>query len=150
LDEARRQLYNGNYFGSCMVARGDADALLSGVNLHYPETIRPALQVIGAHPGAKVVSGMYMLVTDRHVVFCAATTANLDPSAEQRRQIGMAACRVARTMGVTPRVAMLSFSNFGSVRDPEAQKMAEAARLLREREPSIIVCGAMAAEPPPL
>ena len=146
LDEARRQLFNGNYFGSCMVARGDADALLSGANLHYPETIRPALQVIGAHPGAKVVSGMYMLVTERNVVFCADTTVNLNPTAEQLAQIAMAACRVARTMGVAPRVAMLSFSNFGSVRDPEAQKMAEAARLLREREPSIVVDGEMQAD----
>ncbi|HET9797716.1 MAG TPA: phosphate acyltransferase, partial [Gemmatimonadaceae bacterium] len=101
LDEARRQLYNGNYFGSCMVARGDADALLSGANLHYPETIRPALQVIGAHPNARVVSGMYMLVTERHVVFCADTTVNIDPTAEQLAQIAFAACRVARTMGVT-------------------------------------------------
>jgi malate dehydrogenase (oxaloacetate-decarboxylating)(NADP+) len=146
LDEARRQLFNGNYFGSCMVARGDADALLSGENLHYPETIRPALQVIGAHPGAKVVSGMYMLVTERSVVFCADTTVNLDPTAEQLAQIAISACRVARTMGVTPKVAMLSFSNFGSVRDPEAQKMADAARLLREREPSIVVDGEMQAD----
>jgi malate dehydrogenase (oxaloacetate-decarboxylating)(NADP+) len=146
LDEARRQLFNGNYFGSCMVARGDADALLSGENLHYPETIRPALQVIGAHPGAKVVSGMYMMVTDRTVVFCADTTVNLDPSAEQLAQIAISACRVARTMGITPRVAMLSFSNFGSVRGAEAQKMADAARLLREREPSIVVDGEMQAD----
>ena len=146
LDEARRQLYNGNYFGSCMVARGDADALLSGANLHYPETIRPALQVIGAHPNARVVSGMYMLVTERHVVFCADTTVNIDPTAEQLAQIAFAACRVARTMGVTPRVAMLSFSNFGSVRDASAEKMARAARLLRERDPSIVVDGEMQAD----
>jgi malate dehydrogenase (oxaloacetate-decarboxylating)(NADP+) len=146
LDEARRQLYNGNYFGSCMVARGDADALLSGANLHYPETIRPALQVIGAHPAARVVSGMYMLVTERHVVFCADTTVNIDPTAEQLAQIAFAACRVARTMGVTPRVAMLSFSNFGSVRDATAEKMARAARLLRERDPSIVVDGEMQAD----
>ncbi|HET9798640.1 MAG TPA: NADP-dependent malic enzyme, partial [Gemmatimonadaceae bacterium] len=146
LDEARRQLYNGNYFGSCMVARGDADALLSGANLHYPETIRPALQVIGAHPNARVVSGMYMLVTERHVVFCADTTVNIDPTAEQLAQIAFAACRVARTMGVTPRVAMLSFSNFGSVRDATAEKMARAARLLRERDPSIVVDGEMQAD----
>jgi malate dehydrogenase (oxaloacetate-decarboxylating)(NADP+) len=146
LDEARRQLYNGNYFGSCMVARGDADALLSGANLHYPETIRPALQVIGAHPAARVVSGMYMLVTERHVVFCADTTVNIDPTAEQLAQIAFAACRVARTMGVTPRVAMLSFSTFGSVRDATAEKMARAARLLRERDPSIVVDGEMQAD----
>jgi malate dehydrogenase (oxaloacetate-decarboxylating)(NADP+) len=146
LDEARRQLFNGNYFGSCMVARGDADALLSGANLHYPETIRPALQVIGAHPASKVVSGMYMLVTDHHVVFCADTTVNIDPTAEQLAQIGYAASRVARTMGVTPRVAMLSFSNFGSVKDPSAAKMAQAAQMLRERDPSIVVDGEMQAD----
>ncbi|MEO8563853.1 MAG: phosphate acyltransferase, partial [bacterium] len=146
LDEARRQLYNGNYFGSCMVALGDADALLSGANLHYPETIRPALQVIGVHPTAKVVSGMYMLVTERQVVFCADSTVNIDPTADQLAQIAFAACRIARTMGVTPRVAMLSFSNFGSVKHPTAQKMAEAARLLRERDPSIVVDGEMQAD----
>src|SRR5207247_7435289 len=73
LDEAGRRLYNGNYFGSCMVARGDADALVSGVNLHYPETIRPALEVIGAHPKAEIVSGLYLLVFEHHVVICGDT-----------------------------------------------------------------------------
>ncbi|MEO7456148.1 MAG: NADP-dependent malic enzyme [Gemmatimonadaceae bacterium] len=146
LDEARRQLFNGNYFGSCMVARGDADALLSGVTMHYPETIRPALQVIGAHPSAKLVSGMYMLVTDRHVVFCADTTVNIDPTAEQVAQIGFAASRIARTLGIVPRIAMLSFSNFGSVKHPDAEKMARAAQLLRERDPSLVVEGEMQAD----
>jgi len=146
LDEARRQLYNGNYFGSCMVARGDADALLSGVTMHYPETIRPALQVIGAHPSAKVVSGMYMLVTERHVVFCADTTVNIDPTAEQVAQIAFAASRITRTLGIVPRIAMLSFSNFGSVKHPDAEKMARAAQLLRERDPSLVVDGEMQAD----
>src|SRR5213075_1995220 len=113
LDEARRRLYNSNYFGSCMVANGDADALVSGVNLHYPETIRPALEVIGAHARAGLVSGMYMLVFEKHVIFCADTTVNIDPTAEQLAQIGYAAARICRTMGIEPRVAMLSFSNFG-------------------------------------
>jgi malate dehydrogenase (oxaloacetate-decarboxylating)(NADP+) len=146
LDEARRQLYNGNYFGSCMVARGDADALLSGVTMHYPETVRPALQVIGAHPSAKVVSGMYMLVSERHVVFCADTTVNIDPTAEQVAQIAFAASRITRTLGIVPRIAMLSFSNFGSVKHPEAEKMARAAQLLRERDPSLVVDGEMQAD----
>src|SRR6476620_8810331 len=146
LDEARRQLYNGNYFGSCMVARGDADALLSGVTMHYPETIRPALQVIGAHPSAKVVSGMYMLVTERHVIFCGDTTVNIDPTAEQVAQIAFAASRITRTLGIVPRIAMLSFSNFGSVKNPEAEKMARAAQLLRERDPSLVVEGEMQAD----
>jgi malate dehydrogenase (oxaloacetate-decarboxylating)(NADP+) len=146
LDEARRQLFNGNYFGSCMVARGDADALLSGVTMHYPETIRPALQVIGAHPSAKLVSGMYMLVTERHVVFCADTTVNIDPTAEQVAQIAFAASRIARTLGIVPRIAMLSFSNFGSVKHPDAEKMARAAQILKERDPSLVVDGEMQAD----
>ena len=146
LDEAGRKLYNGNYFGSCMVARGDADALVSGVNLHYPETIRPALEVIGAHPKAGIVSGMYMLVFERTVVFCADTTVNIDPTAEQLAQIAFATSRIARTMGIEPRIAMLSFSNFGSVRHPEAEKMAKAAQLLRQRDPSLVVEGEMQAD----
>ena len=147
LEEARRRLYNGNYFGSCMVARGDADALLSGVNLHYPETIRPALEVIGAHPKSGLVSGMYMLVFEKHVVFCADTTVTIDPTAEQLAQIAFAASRVTRNfLGIEPRIAMLSFSNFGSVRHPDAEKMARAVQLLRQRDPSLIVDGEMQAD----
>jgi malate dehydrogenase (oxaloacetate-decarboxylating)(NADP+) len=147
LDEARRRLFNSNYFGSCMVARRDADALLSGVNLHYPETIRPALEVIGAHPKAGVVSGMYMLVFDTKVIFCADTTVNIDPTAEQLAQIAYSASRVVgRTLGITPRIAMLSFSNFGSVRPPAAEKMARAVQLLRQRDPSLVVDGEMQAD----
>jgi len=118
--EAHQLLFNGNYFGSCMVACGDADALLSGVGMHYPETIRPALQVIGAHPKAEIVSGLYMLVFEKHVIFCGDTTVNIDPTAEQLAQIAYSAGRIVRTFGITPKIAMLSFSNFGSVRHPEA------------------------------
>jgi len=147
LEEARRRLYNGNYFGMCMVARGDCDALLSGVNLHYPETVRPALEVIGAHPKAGLVSGMYMLVFEKHVIFCADTTVNIDPTAEQLAQIAYAASRISRTMlGVEPRIAFLSFSNFGSVRHPEAEKMARAVALLRQRDGTLVVDGEMQAD----
>jgi len=146
LDEARRRLFNSNYFGSCMVVRGDADALVSGVNLHYPETIRPALEVIGAHPKAGLVSGMYMLVFEKQLVFCADTTVNIDPTAEQLAQIAYSASRIARTMGVEPKIAMLSFSNFGSVRHPESDKMAKAVQLLRQRDPSLVVDGEMQAD----
>jgi len=146
LSAANQQVLNGNYFGSCMVACGDADALVSGVGMHYPETIRPALEVIGAHPNAKTVSGMYMLVFDKKVVFCADTTVNIDPTAEQVAQIAYAATRIVKTFGIVPRIAMLSFSNFGSVRRPETQKMARAAELLRERDPSLEVDGEMQAD----
>jgi malate dehydrogenase (oxaloacetate-decarboxylating)(NADP+) len=147
LDEARRRLYNGNYFGSVMVANGDVDALVSGVNLNYPETIRPALEVIGAHPKAGIVSGLYMLVFEHHVVICGDTTVNIEPTAEQLAQIGYAASRIVRTtLGIEPRVAMLSFSNFGSVRHPETERVARAVQLLREKDPSLVVDGEMQAD----
>jgi malate dehydrogenase (oxaloacetate-decarboxylating)(NADP+) len=146
LGEATQLLYNGNYYGSVMVACGDADALVSGVNMHYPETIRPALQVIGAHPKAQVVSGLYMLVFDKHVIFCGDTTVNIDPSAEQLAQIAYSAGRIVRTLGIEPRIAMLSFSNFGSVRHPEAEKVSRAVQLLRARDASIVVDGEMQAD----
>jgi malate dehydrogenase (oxaloacetate-decarboxylating)(NADP+) len=146
LDEARRRIFNGNYFGSCMVANGDADALVSGVNLHYPETIRPALEVIGAHPKAGIVAGLYMLVFEHHVVICGDTTVTIDPTAENLANIAYAAARITRTLGIEPRIAMLSFSNFGSVRHPETDKMARAVALLRERDPSLIVDGEMQAD----
>jgi malate dehydrogenase (oxaloacetate-decarboxylating)(NADP+) len=144
--EAQQLLFNGNYFGSIMVALGDADALVSGVNMNYPETIRPALQVIGAHAKAEVVSGLYMLVFEKNVIFCGDTTVNIDPTAEQLAQIAYSAARIVRTLGITPRIAMLSFSNFGSVRHPEAEKMAKAVQLLRQRDPSFVVDGEMQAD----
>jgi malate dehydrogenase (oxaloacetate-decarboxylating)(NADP+) len=146
IEEARLRLSNNNYWGSIMVARGDADAMLSGVNLHYPETLRPALEVVGAHPRAGRVSGMYMLVFQTRVIFCADTTVNIDPTAEQLAQIGYAAARITRNFGIEPRLAMLSFSNFGSVRHADADKVAKAVRLLRERDPSIVVEGEMQAD----
>jgi malate dehydrogenase (oxaloacetate-decarboxylating)(NADP+) len=143
---ARQRMLNPTYYGSMMVATGRADALLSGVTLNYPETIRPALEVIGAHPRAGLVSGLYMLVFDKQVVFCGDTTVNIDPSAEELAQIGYAASRLVRTLGITPKVAYLSFSNYGSVRHPEADKSARAAELLRQRDPKLMVDGEMQAD----
>jgi malate dehydrogenase (oxaloacetate-decarboxylating)(NADP+) len=146
LAEAHQRLQNGNYFGSVMVALGHADALVSGVNMHYPETIRPALQVIGAQPDVGIVSGLYMLVFERHVVFCGDTTVNIDPSAEQLAQIAEGAARLVRTFGIEPHVAMLSFSNFGSVQHAETKKVARAVEMLRCRNPSLMVDGEMQAD----
>jgi malate dehydrogenase (oxaloacetate-decarboxylating)(NADP+) len=144
--EAEQRLRNTNYFGSVMVAIGHADALVSGVNLHYPETIRPALEVIGADPKDGLASSVYMLVFDKHVIFCGDTTVNIDPTAEQLAQIAVGASRVVRTLGLTPRIAMLSFSNFGSVQHPEAAKVAEAVRIVRQRAPGLEVDGEMQAD----
>src|SRR5438045_8951542 len=129
-----------------MVACGDAHPLPSGVGMHYPETIRPALQVIGPHPKAEIVSGLYMLVLQKHVIFCGDTTVDIDPTAEQLAQIAYSAGRIVRTFGITPKIAMLSFSNFGSVRHPEAEKVAKAVAILRKRDSALVVDGEMQAD----
>ncbi|HEY0780264.1 MAG TPA: phosphate acyltransferase, partial [Gemmatirosa sp.] len=146
LAEARQRLAIPNYFGCSMVALGDADAVLSGVNATYPETIRPALETVGAHPKAGVLSGMYMLVFEKRVVFCGDTTVTINPTSEQLARIALAAARIVRTFGEVPRVAMLSFSNFGSVRDPEAEKVAAAVQLVRAADPTLEVDGEMQAD----
>ena len=146
LAEAQQRISNSVYYGCSMLATGHVDALVGGLNAHYPETIRPALQVIGAHPKAGIVSGMYMLVFEKHVIFCGDTTVNIDPTAEQLAQIGYAAARIVKTLGIEPKIAMLSFSNFGSVRHPDAEKVSRAVALLRERDPSLTVDGEMQAD----
>jgi malate dehydrogenase (oxaloacetate-decarboxylating)(NADP+) len=146
LAEASRRLYNPNYYGCVMVGTGAADAMLSGRTTTYPETLRPALEVIGAHSKAGLVSGMYMLVFERRIVFCADTTVNYQPNSEQLAQIGYSAARIVRTLGEVPRVAMLSFSNFGSVRGEESSRVARAVELLRERDPNLMVDGEMQAD----
>ena len=143
---AMQRVNNTNYFGSLMLASGDADALVSGVTQHYPETIRPALEVIGAQQPANLVSGMYLLVTEKHVIFCGDTTVNIDPTAPQLAQIALSAARIVRTFGIEPHIAMLSFSNFGSVPHPEALKVAEAVRIVREKDPTLEVDGEMQAD----
>jgi malate dehydrogenase (oxaloacetate-decarboxylating)(NADP+) len=144
--EAQQRLQNGNYFGSVMVAVGHADALVSGVNLHYPETVRPALEVIGPSQQAELVAGVYMLVFEKRVIFCGDTTVNIDPTAEQLAQIGLGAARLVRTLGIVPRIAMLSFSNFGSVNHPAAKKVADAVRILRQKAPDLELDGEMQAD----
>jgi malate dehydrogenase (oxaloacetate-decarboxylating)(NADP+) len=146
LAEAQRLLYNGNYFGCVMVTRGDADAVLTGMTTSYPEALRPALQVIGANPRAGLVAGMYMLVFDKQVIFCGDTTVNEEPTSEQLAQIASAAGRIVRTFGEEPRIAMLSFSNFGSVRGAESDRVARAVALVRQQDPSLVIDGEMQAD----
>lgn len=144
--EANQRMARPTTFGAVMVACGDADALVGGLGKHYPETVRPALEVIGAHPRVGLVAGLYMLVFEKHVVFFGDTTVNIEPTAEQLAQIAWSAAGLARTFGIAPRIAMLSFSNFGSVKHPESQKVAESVRLLRLRDPSLVVDGEMQAD----
>ena len=130
-----------NYYGAMMVRQGDADAMLSGVNHHYPETIRPALEVIGKQPSVSGVHGLYMLVFKKEVIFCADTTVTIDPTAEELAETAILAANKARQFDVDPRVAMLSFANFGSAIHPFTKKVKKATKLVKEWAPNLIVDG---------
>jgi malate dehydrogenase (oxaloacetate-decarboxylating)(NADP+) len=147
LSEARELINNRNLFGCLMVRLGDADALVSGVAQHYPETIRPALQVVGVRDGIHRVSGLYVMLTRKgDLVFLADCSVNIEPTAEDLAEIAVCAAEAARQFDVEPRVAMLSFSNFGSTNHPLCQKVREATELLKAREPSLMVDGEMMAD----
>lgn len=146
LEDARRSMRSRNYFGSMMVEMGDADALLSGVTHHYNETIRPALQIIGVRDGVQRVSGGYVLIFEERILFMADTTVNIDPSAEELAEIAVLTADLARRFGVEPRVAMLSFSNFGSNKHPVTTKVRRAVELARQRDPNLIIDGEMQAD----
>lgn len=130
-----------NYYGAMMVRMGDADSLLSGISYHYPDTIRPALQIIGKQPHLESVHGLYMLVFKREVIFCADTTVNIEPGAEALAETAILAARKARHFDVDPRIAMLSFSNYGSVEHPETLKVKRATSLVKTWNPELVVDG---------
>ena len=147
LSEAREQINNRNLFGSLMVQVGDADALVGGVTHHFPDTIRPALQVIKPRPGLHRVSGLYALITRRgDMYFLADCTVNIEPSAEDLAEIAVCAAQTARRFNVTPRVAMLSFSNFGSTQHPLTNKVRRAVELVRQADPTLMIDGEMMAD----
>jgi len=144
--EARDLVLNHNYFGALMVHMGDADGFLAGVAQHYPDTIRPALQVIGMRPDVHRVSGIYVIATKKEVYFFADTTVNIDPTAEELAEIALLAASEARAFNVEPRVAMLSFSNFGSTRHPACDKVRRAVEIVKRRAPELMVDGEMQAD----
>lgn len=135
-----------NHFGAMMVRMGDADAMLSGIDAHYPETIRPALEVVGKQPNLTSVHGMYMMVFKKGVYFMADTTVEIDPSAEELAETAILAAQNVKVFDIDPRVAMLSFSNFGSVRHPLSDKVRRAVEIVKEREPDLIIDGEMQAD----
>ena len=133
-------------FGMMMVHEGDADGLVSGLTQHYPETMRPALQIIKPKPGTMTVAGLYMLIFKNDVRFITDATVNFEPTAEQLADIAILAAEKVRSVDIEPRIAMLSFSNFGSTKHPSAQKMARAAELVKRRAPDLMVDGEMMAD----
>ena len=148
LQESRKLLRTDrNYLGAMMVKMGDADGLVGGVHKHYPRTIRPALQTLPLEEKTSVIAGLYMMVFPKDVMFFADTTVNIDPSAEQLAEIAIcAADTVKRLLELKPRVAMLSFSNFGSTRHPFSEKVARATQIVKERRPELMVDGEMQAD----
>ncbi len=139
--EGERLMRQRNYYGAMMVRTGLADSLISGLTRTYPSVIRPALQVIGKADDVDKVAGMYILETKRGPMFFADTTVNLDPTAEEIAFIAALTAKAVRNLRIVPRIALLSYSNFGSAGGADAEKMAEAARILKERHPDLIVDG---------
>src|SRR5215472_3464492 len=146
LTAAREQMLNPNYFGAMMVHKGDADGFVAGVSQHYPETIRPALKIIKMRENVHRVSGVYVIVTKQQVYFFSDTTVNIEPTAEDLAEIAVLAAEVAREFNFEPRVAMLSFSNFGSTRHPLTEKVRRATELVKQRYPGLMIDGEMMAD----
>lgn len=139
--EAGKIMRERNYFGCMMVETGEADALISGLTRKYPDTIRPALHVIGMEEGAKRVAGMYIINTKRGPLFLADTTVNFNPTAEELAEITIMVAKEVRLFNIVPRIAMVSYSNFGSSPTPEAQLVSKARELVKKMDPTLIVDG---------
>ncbi|TSK08284.1 MAG: NADP-dependent malic enzyme [Geobacter sp.] len=148
LSESRRVMRRKSrtHFATMMVAQGDADALLGGIDTHYPDTIRPALEVLGKQAGLSSVHGLYMMVFKKGVYFLADTTVTIDPTAEELAETAILAAEKVAMLDIEPRIAMLSFSNFGSVEHPQAQKVKRAVELVKERAPHLVIEGEMQAD----
>ncbi len=145
--EARVMMKDPNVFGSMMVRMGEADALVAGVSQHFPDTIRPALQIIGTREGLKKVSGCYLTITRSGKLYLLADpSVNIDPSAEDLVEIALCAAQTARRFNLTPRVAMLSFSTFGSTKHPQTEKVRKAVELLHQADPMLVVDGEVMAD----
>jgi malate dehydrogenase (oxaloacetate-decarboxylating)(NADP+) len=145
LYESTKIMKDRNYFGCMMVETGEADAVISGLTRNYPEAIRPALQVIGMEDDVKKIAGMYMLLTKRGPLFLADTTVNFNPTAAELAEITMMVAKEVRNFNLTPRIAMLSYSNFGSSPSPEAKLVAQAKDIVKQKNPYLIIDGEMQA-----
>jgi malate dehydrogenase (oxaloacetate-decarboxylating)(NADP+) len=146
LQEACDKMRQPKYFGYMMVAQGDADGAVAGIDSHYPDTIRPALEVVGTDVKVGHVAGLYMVVLEKDILFFADTTVNVDPDAETLAEIALLTADFVQRLGIDPRIAMLSFSNFGSSRHPQSLKVARATQLVKEMRPDLTIDGEMQAD----
>ncbi|HRW07407.1 MAG TPA: NADP-dependent malic enzyme [Caldilineaceae bacterium] len=143
--QAEEIMRQANYFGPMLVEQGEADAYISGLTYNYPEVLRPALQVVGSQPG-RWVSGVYLMMVQDHIYFFTDATVIIEPSAEQLATIALNAADVAKEFDVEPRIAMLSFSNFGSTPHPQSIKMQEATEIVKRARPDLQIDGEMQAD----
>ncbi|MFH1049479.1 MAG: NADP-dependent malic enzyme [bacterium] len=147
LKEAEKRMYTrANYFGAMMVHMKDADAMISGLVAHYPDTLKPAIEIIGKDKRFDKISGLYILSTKKGTYFFADTTVNINPSAKDLMDITLETAEFVKNFEITPRVALISHSNFGSAKGEESAKMQEALRLIREKQPDLMVDGEMQAD----
>ncbi len=143
---AENDLRNYFYFGAMMVRQGYADGMVAGATVNYPDVLRPALQTIGAHQGGRVVAGMYLIQHENRLYFLSDCAVNISPNAEELAEIAILTADQVKRMQFEPCIAMLSFSNFGSVRTPETEKVAEAVRIISRQRPDLMVDGPMQAD----
>jgi len=145
-DQALWMTRDRTYYGMLMLENGDCDAVLSGATSTYPTTIRPALQIIDLNEGISRVAGLFAMIQKDKVYMFADTTVNINPSAEELAEIALSSANVAKAFNIKPRVAMLSFSNFGSARNKESAKVADAVQIVKEKAPDMIVEGEVQAD----
>ncbi|MEN9569156.1 MAG: hypothetical protein RL172_387 [Bacteroidota bacterium] len=139
--EAFKKMKDRNYFGCMMVETGEADCMISGLTRNYPDTIKPAIQTIGTEEGVKKIAGMYIMLTKRGPLFLADTTINFNPTAEELAEITLLTAKEVRQFNIVPRIAMLSYSNFGSSDGEEAKVVRQARELVKQKEPSLVCDG---------
>ncbi|HNU87502.1 MAG TPA: NADP-dependent malic enzyme [Ferruginibacter sp.] len=139
--EASKVMKDRNHFGCMLLEHGEADCMISGLSRNYPDTIRPALQVIGTEPGVKKIAGMYIMFTKRGPLFLADTTVNFNPTAEELAEITLLVAKEVKQFNIKPRIAMLSYSNFGSSNSPESNLVRQARELVKAKDPSLTCDG---------
>ncbi len=143
--EAIQMMRERNHFGAMMVQMGEADAMISGITRNYREVVRPVIQTIGLQKDASILAGLYILITKRGPLFLADTTINLNPTAEEIAEITNSVAKMIRKFKVAPKIALLSYSNFGSAPGADSEKMAKAVEILHEQYPSLVVDGELQA-----
>ena len=144
--EARKLMRERNYFGSMLVEIGDADALVSGISRNYPSTLRPALQIIGTEEGIDKVAGMFIMNTKKGTLFLADTTININPTAEELANIATLTANTVKRFNIKPKIAMLSYSNFGSSQTTDSKKITKATELLKKENKNLIIEGEIQAD----